>query len=136
MHIFRRRVNYHETDKMAITHHANYVKFMEEARIAFLDAVGLPFKKIEDRGFLSPVVEINVEYKHTSTFDDFIIVETSMTSYTGASFEFKYVMKNEKSGAIVAKAYSRHCFSIDGKVCSLSHKAPDLDEAMKAILEK
>ena len=26
-----RKVQYHETDKMGITHHSNYVKWMEEA---------------------------------------------------------------------------------------------------------
>ena len=33
----RHRVNYYETDKMGITHHANYLHWMEEARVDFLD---------------------------------------------------------------------------------------------------
>ena len=35
-----RRVNYYETDKMGITHHSNYVRWMEEARIDFLEKIG------------------------------------------------------------------------------------------------
>ena len=34
---YLRKVHYHETDKMGITHHTNYIKWMEEARIDFLD---------------------------------------------------------------------------------------------------
>ena len=37
VHIFERKVNYYETDKMGITHHSNYIR-MEEARVC-------PFKK-------------------------------------------------------------------------------------------
>ena len=27
-----RKINYHETDKMGVVHHSNYIKYMEEAR--------------------------------------------------------------------------------------------------------
>lgn len=36
------RVNYYETDKMGITHHSNYMRFMEEARMNFLSEIGYP----------------------------------------------------------------------------------------------
>ena len=39
-------VKYYETDKMGITHHSNYIRFMEEARIDWLDQLGYGF----DRG--------------------------------------------------------------------------------------
>ena len=32
MQEYIRRINYYETDKMEVTHHSNYVRFMEEAR--------------------------------------------------------------------------------------------------------
>ena len=31
MQEYIRRINYYETDKMGVTHHSNYVRFMEEA---------------------------------------------------------------------------------------------------------
>ncbi len=34
------QVQYYETDKMGVTHHSNYIRFMEEARVAFLKALG------------------------------------------------------------------------------------------------
>ena len=34
---FHRKVQYYETDMMGITHHANYIHWMEEARIDFMD---------------------------------------------------------------------------------------------------
>ena len=47
---YRHRVNYYETDKMGVTHHANYIHWMEEARIAFLDQLGWPYDKLEELG--------------------------------------------------------------------------------------
>ena len=31
--MYRHIVQYYETDKMGITHHSNYIRWMEEARI-------------------------------------------------------------------------------------------------------
>lgn len=42
---FVHKVNYYETDKMGVTHHSNYIRFMEEARVDFLDKVGYSYKK-------------------------------------------------------------------------------------------
>ena len=52
------KVNYYETDKMGITHHSNYIRWMEEARIAFFDAIGFSYKKLEEQGIVSPVLGI------------------------------------------------------------------------------
>ena len=31
MYSYKHKVKYYETDKMGITHHSNYIRFMEEA---------------------------------------------------------------------------------------------------------
>lgn len=48
------RVNYYETDKMGITHHSNYMRFMEEARMNFLSEIGYPMTRLEKEGITSP----------------------------------------------------------------------------------
>ena len=47
----KRKVQYYETDMMGIVHHANYLHWMEEARIDFMDQMGFPYKRIEAEGF-------------------------------------------------------------------------------------
>ena len=39
------RVQYYETDMMGVTHHANYIHWMEEARIEFMDRIGFPYRQ-------------------------------------------------------------------------------------------
>ena len=58
-----RKAQYHETDQMGIIHHSNYVKWMEEARIGYMNQMGFSYKKVEELGVISPVVEISVAYK-------------------------------------------------------------------------
>lgn len=46
MKTFIHKVQYYETDMMGVTHHANYIHWMEEARIDFMEAqnAGVLFK--------------------------------------------------------------------------------------------
>lgn len=42
--MYQHKVQYYETDKMGITHHSNYIRFLEEARIDFLEKIGYGYK--------------------------------------------------------------------------------------------
>ena len=41
---YYRKAQYHETDQMGIIHHSNYVKWMEEARIGYMNQMGFSYK--------------------------------------------------------------------------------------------
>lgn len=36
---------YYETDQMGIIHHSNYIRWFEEARIDYMNQIGLTYKK-------------------------------------------------------------------------------------------
>ena len=59
MHSYIRKVKYYETDKMGITHHSNYIRWMEEARMDFIKSLGYGMKRLESEGVMSPVVSLN-----------------------------------------------------------------------------
>ena len=102
------KVQYYETDKMQITHHSNYIRFMEEARVHFLECVGYSYQQMEKDGLISPVVAFNVEYKKPTTFGDEIeiFVRVKNVSFVKLEIEYKLVSKEE----IVCLAQSVHCF--------------------------
>ena len=52
------QAQYYETDQMGIIHHSNYIRWMEEARIAYMDELGFPYKKVEEAGIISPVLSV------------------------------------------------------------------------------
>ena len=41
---YSRIINYYETDKMGIVHHSNYIRFLEEARSRWLEALIFQWK--------------------------------------------------------------------------------------------
>ena len=124
---YYRKAQYHETDQMGIIHHSNYVKWMEEARIGYMNQMGFSYKRVEEMGIISPVVEISVAYKKQVSFDDEIQISISIKKYNGISLEFNYQFFNITKNEICTTAYSRHCFLKNGKLISVKKEVPELD---------
>lgn len=130
------KVNYYETDKMGITHHSNYVRWMEEARIDFLDKIGCGYKRMEDDGIISPVVSIKCEYKAPTTFDDKVETEVFIKEFKGVRLVLSYKMTNAESGETVLTAESSHCFlDKSGKPIILKKTFPEIDKKLRELSE-
>jgi acyl-CoA thioester hydrolase len=54
------RVNFHETDAMGVVHHANYLKYFEQARVDWINSKGL-------REFHYPYAALTLAVLETST---------------------------------------------------------------------
>lgn len=131
------RVNYYETDKMGITHHSNYIRFMEEARMIFLSEIGYPMIRLEKEGITSPVVSVNCEYKHTTTYSDEIEIEVALEKYTGVKLFLSYTMRNSNTGETVAVASSAHCFiDENGRPIAVKKRVPEFDAVLKETAHK
>ncbi len=76
-HVHTLRVRYGESDQMGIAHHAVYVLWLEEARIAWLRAHGVSYRELEASGVLMPVIEITVRYRKSVRFDDELELRTT-----------------------------------------------------------
>ncbi len=124
MQNYTHTVQYYETDKMGITHHSNYIRFMEEARIYFLKQSGWPYEKFEEEGIISPVVSISCDYKKTTTFPDVIEIQVDVAEVTPVKFKLKYTMTVEEK--LVCTAGSAHCFlNSTGRPVSIQKQYPE-----------
>ena len=136
MHTYIRKVNYYETDKMGITHHSNYIRWMEEARMDFLKSIGFGMKKLEEDEVTSPVVSIECQYKNPTTFDDEIEIEVCLKKYTGVKLELVYIMRNKETGVEVLTASSTHCFiNQNGRPISVKRHFPHFHEVLMSLVE-
>ena len=131
-----RKAQYHETDQMGVIHHAAYVKWMEEARVAYLDQLGLGYVEIERQGLVVPVVGISIEYKRPVSFFDEVEVEVRVQKYSGRVLELGYTMRNLTKKTLCTRATSRHCFLKDGRTVSLREALPKLDTILKKQTEE
>lgn len=130
-----RKINYHETDKMAVVHHSNYVKYMEESRVDFLEQMGIAYDEFESHGLVSPVVKIEVEYKTPAIFGDTLTIQVTQTEYTGARLAYRYEMRNQKN-QLVCKAASQHCFTHEGRIKALQNGFEHYHQLLEAQLKK
>lgn len=126
---------YYETDQMGIIHHSNYIRWFEEARIDYMNQVGLTYKKMEEEGIISPVLSINCNYQKMMYFDDLAIIEVKITKYTGVRFACEYKIYNQKH-TLCTTGNSNHCFTDrSGRPINLKKIKPDFDRLFKKIIE-
>ena len=133
---YTRRANYHETDKMGIIHHSNYIKWMEEARLAYLAKIGVDYAAMERNGVYSPVVSLAVDYKRPIEFGDTVELRLNIAKYNGVTAEFDYEFINAAKNELSASAHSKHCFVCGGRPIVLRARFPQDDAAMRREAEK
>lgn len=84
-HIFDIRVYYEDTDMGGIVYHANYLKFIERARSAWVRELGIDQNAMRARdGLIFAVRRIEAEYLGPARFEDVLQVETRTLQVTGA----------------------------------------------------
>ena len=134
--IYTHQAQYYETDQMGIIHHSNYIRWMEEARIAYMDEMGFPYRAVEEAGIMSPVLSVQCEYRSMTHFGDRVGIEVSLRSFKGVKYEIGYVMRDEKTKEVRAEGESRHCFlKKDGKPSNIKKELPTLYEKMMLALK-
>lgn len=118
------KVNYYETDKMGVTHHSNYIRFMEESRVDFMEQLGFGYDRMEAEGVGSPVIGLECAYKKTTTFPDEIWVYVKTEKCSAFKLVISYEMKVKDEVVFTAK--STHCFlDSDGRPVVLEKRFPD-----------
>lgn len=135
--VYERTMNYYETDKMGIIHHSNYIRFMEEARIAWMDDAGMPFSYMEENGITIPVLGVNIEYKNHVTFGDTILIRPYVKEYNGVRMTVGYEVTEKESGRIVVECETKHCFTgTNLRPVNIKKKAPEFNAIFQQMLEE
>lgn len=127
-------VKYYETDKMGVAHHSNYVRWMEEARVDYLEQIGFGYRKLEEDGIISPVIGIECDYKTPTYFDDNVEIEVAIEEFHGVRLSIRYTMRKLPEGKLVMTGRSRHCFvDVKGRPVILDHSFPEFSKKLKEL---
>ena len=133
--IWEHRVKYYETDKMGLTHHSNYIRFMDEARVELLRSWGIDWAALEKEGILSAVTALQGNYKNKSGFDDLLRIRVWLQEYSGIRMIFRYEMTQE-NGEAVFEGTSEHCFlNEEGRPLRFKRLRPELHELLRKKAE-
>lgn len=134
MNPYIKKVQYYETDMMGIAHHANYIRWMEEARIDFLDQMGFPYARMEAEGIISPVRSVSCQYKKPCTFGDALNIAVAVDGFNGVVLTLRYDMTREADGALICLARSEHVFMRrGGGLLRMKRDMPEFTAALEGM---
>jgi acyl-CoA thioester hydrolase len=100
------RVPFYETDAMGIVHHANFVNYLELARVVFMDEHDRPYRDYMAAGLHFATTHLEIDYRRPLHFDDRVEISTWLVELRGASLRMAYVLRCH--GEVVASAATEH----------------------------
>ena len=68
------KINFYDTDAMAVVHHANYIRWFEIGRVEFLRVAGITLTEMMDDGYVFPITEVSVIFMNSARFDDDLLI--------------------------------------------------------------
>lgn len=119
---YKRRAFYYETDKMGIVHHSNYIRWIEEARLDFLQQVGLSYEDMEKNGIIMPVIEVSCKYIISVHYNEMVNIYTKPIFFNGVKAKYRYEIYTGDNEMLAASGESSHCFLDDTKRTPISLK--------------
>ncbi len=126
---YKRTVNYYETDQMAIVHHSNYIRWLEEARIFWLEKSGFPYAEIEAAGIMIPVLDVYCKYLSMVKFGQTVEITMKIAEYTPVRFAVIYTITIDGEEKNCTIGSSCHCFmNKNGRPVSIKKLLPKLHE--------
>lgn len=134
-------IRYAETDMMGVVYHANYLLYFEDSRTDFLEKIGYPYKRIEDAGYISPVVSVDIQYGMPLRYGDTAIIRTwisesrpTKTTYSYEVFKDREALENSRP---LCTGKSVHCL-VDAKTFkpqSIKKVCPELYKLYEELCE-
>lgn len=113
---------------MGVVYYANYLVWMEVARVEYCKALGFRYKDMElDDGVLLAVVEANCRYLYPARFDEEVTVETRLAEANPRIVGFHYEMRLAEGDRKLATGSTRHIF------CNREMKPVRLPEKYRAM---
>lgn len=108
---YKIRVQYYDTDKMQVMHHANYIRYFETVRTEYLRSKGLAYSDMEEQDVLVPLLSVDATYKTPAVYDELITISCRIIKLGYASMEMAFEVRNAETGQLHATGHSRHGFT-------------------------
>ena len=102
-------VRYAETDQMRFVHHSNYIIWFEMGRLGLMEGLGFSYVKLEEEGYLLPVIEVKAHYYKPARFGDTLTLKTVISKKPAAKLQFEYQVFTQ-DGTALCTGYSLHSF--------------------------
>jgi len=116
----KRRVHFHETDAAGVIHHANFIKWFEEARMDYLRKLKFDYLALLERGLHIIILNYSCDCKSMLRFDDEVEIFVSVKSINNVKLVVEY--KVMKGDTICVIGETIHCAYDSNKNSVISFK--------------
>ncbi len=88
-HSIKVKVYYEDTDAGGVVYYANYLRYLERARMEFLYEKGIDVIDYHQRGIFFVVTNLEIVYKRSARLGDQLTVTTEIVELRNASLRLK-----------------------------------------------
>jgi acyl-CoA thioester hydrolase len=115
------QVQFYDLDPMEVVWHGNYVKYLEVARCALLDAIGYNYAEMKASGYMWPVIDMNLRYAAPATFGQRLSVRAEIVEWENR-LRIDYLVSDAATGRRLNRASTTQV-AVDiasGEMCFVS----------------
>ena len=128
---------YAETDQMGIIHHSVYAIWYEQARTEFFNEIGFRYDEVEKNGVMTPLIELNCEYKRPAYYNQEVEVRTKIIKLTPVKFILEYDIYNQENQLInIGKTTLAWADAKTFKIINLQKKYPEIYQLIEKAVEE
>ena len=126
------RVIFGDTDQMGVVYYANYLRFFESARAAYMRHIGYGGQDLIRWEIGLPVTEANCRYRMPAQYEDLLDIDIRVDPLRAASIGFRYLV--HRGDDLIAEGTTMHaCIGNDGRPRRLPE---EFRQAVAALIER
>ncbi len=95
-HYSEYEIPFFDVDSMSIMWHGHYVKYLEMARCAFLESINYHYDIMREKGFVWPIVQLNLKYIRPATFRQKVLVELNVIEFESC-LRINYIIRDKET---------------------------------------
>ncbi|MFW5805522.1 MAG: acyl-CoA thioesterase [Bacteroidales bacterium] len=126
------RILYADTDAMGIVYYANYLRFYEMGRDAYLRSLNMSEESMKSEGVIFPAISVDMQYLMPAQLKDVVIVKTGMVEVPQVRLLFNQSVIHPEKGLLNEANITLAAVNPDTmRPCRCPHA---LQQAVKALL--
>ncbi len=107
-HVLQFRIRYSEVDPMGSYYNSRVLEWFEFGRNELVRSLGIPYREMEARGVMLPVVEAQVRYLGRAQYDDLLKMTSTLSMASRARVRIDVEIELAETGQPVCRGWTVH----------------------------
>jgi len=96
-------VPFFDVDSMEVVWHGHYVKYLEIARCALLDALGHDYVRMKETGYAWPIIDLQLRYVRAARFGQKLVMRAELVEWQNR-LKIHYTLSDAATGERLTRA--------------------------------